>query len=182
MWRHDLRPSGRALLACAALAVGGCAGLSVQTPFVQANFVPTFKQPHIRRNPLRPLHPAAAVAAQAAATAKSMVGAPYRWGGDSPGGFDCSGLVYYSYGRAGATVPRTSQQLFHAARPVALNDVRSGDLVFFRVGGKVSHVGIYLDEGRFVHAPNSGKRVEVASLSNGWYERNFIRAGRLALR
>jgi murein DD-endopeptidase len=182
MWQLFSRQGVRVLLACSVFTVNGCASVSVQTPFVEARFVPTFKQPHILNNRLRARQPASAIAAQAAATAKSMVGTPYRWGGDSPRGFDCSGLVHYSYGRAGAAVPRTSQQLFSAARPVSLGDVRTGDLVFFRVGGKVSHVGIYLDDGRFVHAPSSGKRVEVASLENGWYERNFIRAGRLALR
>jgi murein DD-endopeptidase len=121
----------------------------------------------------------ATLAARAAATAQSMVGEPYRWGGHSPGGFDCSGLVYYSYGRAGAEIPRTSSQLFRSSRPIPLTEVRAGDLVFFRVAGKASHVGIYLDDGRFVHAPSSGKRVNIASLREGWYARHFLRAGRL---
>lgn len=121
-----------------------------------------------------------AVAARAAATAQSMVGVPYRWGGDTPAGFDCSGLVYYSYARAGAAVPRTSGAQFKASRPLALHDARAGDLVFFRINGKVSHVGIYLADGRFVHAPAKGKKVQVASLRSGYYARNFLRAGRLS--
>jgi murein DD-endopeptidase len=121
-------------------------------------------------------------AKQAAANALGMIGTPYRWGGESPGGFDCSGLVYYSFGKAGADVPRTTAQLLHASRPVSLEQARTGDLVFFSSAGKPSHVGIYLEEGRFVHAPSSGKRVEIASLQSSWYRRNFVRAGRLAPR
>jgi cell wall-associated NlpC family hydrolase len=119
------------------------------------------------------------VAARAAAAAQRMVGTPYRYGGESPEGFDCSGLVYYSYGRAGAAVPRTSREQFRASRPLTLQDARAGDLVFFRIGGKVSHVGIYLGDSRFVHAPATGKRVQIASLRSGYYQRHFIRAGRL---
>jgi murein DD-endopeptidase len=108
-----------------------------------------------------------------------MIGTPYKWGGEDPRGFDCSGLVHYAYGEAGTAVPRTAGELFRATRPVALEDARRGDLVFFRASGKPSHVGIYLDDGRFVHAPASGKRVEIASLRSGWYQRNFIRAARV---
>lgn len=121
-------------------------------------------------------------AREAAANALRMIGTPYRWGGESPGGFDCSGLVYYSYGKAGATVPRTTSQLLHASRPVSLQHARTGDLLFFSSAGKPSHVGIYLEDGRFVHAPSSGKRVEIASLQSSWYQRNFVRAGRIASR
>jgi cell wall-associated NlpC family hydrolase len=109
-----------------------------------------------------------------------MLGTPYRYGGESPDGFDCSGLVYYSYARAGAAIPRTSREQFRASRPLALDEARAGDLVFFRIGGKVSHVGIYLADGEFVHAPATGKRVQIASLRSGFYQRNFMRAGRLA--
>ena len=97
-------------------------------------------------------------------TAQSMIGKPYRYGGDSPSrGFDCSGLVQYSHRVAGIDVPRTSTQQHRSARAIALHDLQPGDLLFFRIQGKTGHVGIYLGEGRFVHAPSSGKHVEITS-------------------
>ena len=162
-----------------ALAVSACATQSTSTPRVTVRPVAVFKQAHALRPRELRIRPDAAIAARAAATAKSMLGTPYRYGGHAPGGFDCSGLVYYSYGRAGAAIPRTSHELFRSSRPVRLSEARAGDLVFFRGAGKVSHVGIYLDDGRFVHAPSTGKRVQIASLRGGYYERKFIRAGRL---
>jgi len=120
-------------------------------------------------------------AARAAAAAIHQVGAPYQYGGAGPNGFDCSGLVYYSFRKAGVRVPRTSADQFHAARPVPLDDARPGDLVFFRLENKVSHVGIYLGNRRFVHAPSHGGSVEVESLENRYYERHLVRAGRLDL-
>lgn len=115
---------------------------------------------------------------QAAATARRMVGRPYRWGGAGPEVFDCSGLVHYAYQRAGARVPRTSAEQFRVARPLALEHVRPGDLVFFRLAQKVSHVGIYLGDGRFVHAPSTGKTVRIDQLDSPYYARHFVRAGR----
>lgn len=172
MWRASLLTAVRTVLVCAAVAVSACATQSANTQ--------RFKQPYAAREPR--VSPDVAIAARAAATAESMVGAPYRWGGHAPGGFDCSGLVYYSYGSAGAAIPRTSNELFSSSRPIPLDEMRAGDLVFFSDAGKVSHVGIYLSDGRFVHAPSAGKRrVKIASLRSGYYERNFIRAGRLAL-
>lgn len=129
--------------------------------------------------------PATAIAAapaegkQIARVAKSMLGVPYRWGGAKPDGFDCSGLVQYSYQSAGLRVPRTSAAQFRASEQVNLRDARAGDLVFFSFERKVSHVGIYLGGGKFVHAPSRGKRVEVASLMQPPYSNHFVAAGRL---
>ncbi len=118
--------------------------------------------------------------AQAASIAQSMLGAPYKWGGSTPNGFDCSGLVQYSYQRAGLQAPRTSHAQYSAAEHVSLRDARVGDLVFFDFDRKpVSHVGIYLGNGRFVHAPSRGKRVEIASLQEARYRKHFVTAGRL---
>src|SRR5687767_2804273 len=124
----------------------------------------------------RDSHPAAA---RAAATAASMVGRPYRYGGEEPNGFDCSGLVYYAYRSAGAIVPRVSRDQLRASRVVSLKDAQPGDLVFFKLANNASHVGIYLGEDRFVHAPSTGRSVEIQSLRSGYYERHFLRAGRL---
>ena len=116
---------------------------------------------------------------QAAAIALEQVGVPYRYGGASPGGFDCSGLVQYSYSRAGISVPRTTGQLWGAAKPVEQHNLKAGDLLFFSIEGKMSHVGMYLGERRFVHAPQSGRSVSVASLDAPFYRAALIRAGRL---
>ena len=116
---------------------------------------------------------------RAADVALAQVGVPYRYGGATPGGFDCSGLVHYSYGRAGLTVPRTTGQLWSAAAPVDKHELRRGDLLFFRIEGKMSHVGMYLGERRFVHAPQSGRTVSVATLDAPFYRQALIGAGRV---
>ena len=125
----------------------------------------------------RPAH-TMAIGAQAAAVAKEQVGAPYRYGGSAPSGFDCSGLVYYSYSRLGKPVPRTTGQLWSDIQPVARGDMRAGDVLFFSIEGKMSHVGIYLGDDRFVHAPSTGKNVSIQTLRSEFYENAFIRAGR----
>jgi cell wall-associated NlpC family hydrolase len=110
--------------------------------------------------------------------ALEMLVTPYRYGGHNPHGFDCSGLVYYSHQQAGIRVPRTAEEQRLRARPVALDTLRPGDLLFFRLAGrKVNHVGIYAGDGRFVHAPSSGKSVSMASLNNPYWERHLIGAG-----
>ena len=94
--------------------------------------------------------------------AVKMVGTPYRYGGNTPNGFDCSGLVQYVYSQVGVSLPRSAAEQFKTVPRAPVNDLRPGDIVFFRVSRrKVSHVGIYVDEGSFVHAPSSGKRVAV---------------------
>ncbi len=118
--------------------------------------------------------------ARAAAVAREMIGVPYQWGGSTPRGFDCSGLVQYSYKKAGLHAPRTSQAQYSASQPLRLKDAREGDLLFFNFDRGISHVGIYLGDGRFVHAPSSGKRVEVASLTQPPYSDHFVAAGRIS--
>jgi len=121
---------------------------------------------------------ALSTADQAVSVALQQVGAPYRYGGSSPAGFDCSGLVHYSYSRAGKSIPRTTATLWNSMQPVAANQLQKGDVLFFRIAGKMSHVGMYIGGGRFVHAPSSGKMVSVASLGSDFYSDAFIRAGR----
>jgi cell wall-associated NlpC family hydrolase len=118
------------------------------------------------------------VGKQAAAVAVDQVGVPYRYGGSNPSGFDCSGLVQYSYSRAGKQLPRTTGQLWTSTRSVGRHELRTGDLLFFRIDGKMSHVGLYLGGQRFVHAPSSGRKVSVASLDSPFYDAAFTRAGR----
>jgi cell wall-associated NlpC family hydrolase len=116
---------------------------------------------------------------RAAVVALEQVGVPYRYGGQSPRGFDCSGLVHYAYQHAGVSIPRTTTQLWTAARPVAGDELRAGDLLFFRIDGKMSHVGLYLGDQQFVHAPQSGRTVAVASLEAPFYRQALIRGGRV---
>jgi cell wall-associated NlpC family hydrolase len=118
------------------------------------------------------------VGQQAASIAVGQVGVPYRYGGNSPTGFDCSGLVHYSYLRAGKAVPRTTSQLWSGTSAVDRDEIRAGDILFFRIQGKMSHVGMYLGDNRFVHAPSSGKSVSIETLSSDFYRSAFVRAGR----
>lgn len=115
---------------------------------------------------------------RAARVALDQVGTPYRYGGSSPSGFDCSGLVHYSYRQAGKSVPRTTSGLWDALAPVANRDLRAGDLLFFEIEGKMSHVGLYIGNGRFVHAPSSGRTVEIERLDSDFYRQAYLRAGR----
>ena len=118
------------------------------------------------------------VGERAAAVALDQVGVPYRYGGNSPSGFDCSGLVQYSYTKAGIRVPRTTRQLWSAVDTVGRGDLQPGDLLFFNIEGKMSHVGMYLGGQRFVHAPQSGRTGSVASLDSPFYKSALTRAGR----
>jgi cell wall-associated NlpC family hydrolase len=129
---------------------------------------------------LRPVDPARANAVLMRAI--SLVGTPYRYGGNSPeGGFDCSGLVNYVYrDMLDLRLPRTSRDLFamrHA--PLATDRLAGGDLVFFGQDGAVSHVGIYVGEGRFVHAPSSGGTVRLDRLDGHWWRDHYRGARRL---
>ena len=114
----------------------------------------------------------------AASTASKMVGTPYRYGGKTPDGFDCSGLVYYAYGSAGVSVPRTSRAQLEASTPIRLDEAEPGELLFFRRRRAVSHVGVYLGGDRFVHAPSTGKSVSIENLDDPYYQAHFVRAGR----
>ena len=117
---------------------------------------------------------------QAAGTAQSMVGRPYRYGGSSPAGFDCSGLVLYSFKQAGMALPRSTDQQRAMSRPVRVADLRSGDLLFFnQEGKKFGHVAIYIGQGRFGHAPSSGKSVRTDRLDSPYWKKHLSEARRI---
>jgi cell wall-associated NlpC family hydrolase len=121
-----------------------------------------------------------ATGAALAANALALLGHPYRYGGNGPEAFDCSGLVRFVHQRIGIDVPRTTEAQFRAARPVPLEQLAAGDLLFFRIGGKgVSHVGIYAGDGRFVHAPQTGRPVESRPLADAYYRSRLLGVGRL---
>lgn len=110
---------------------------------------------------------APALGSRAADHALAMVGKPYRYGGNTPKGFDCSGLVQYSYGRVGVKLPHGTRNLLHISRPISRDKLQRGDLVFFtQEGRKSSHVALYLGDDRFVHSPSGGKNVYVAGFSD----------------
>jgi cell wall-associated NlpC family hydrolase len=119
-------------------------------------------------------------AQRAADYAQNMIGKPYRYGGNSPAGFDCSGLVQYSYSRAGLPIPRTTRSQRKSSVAVGSESLRAGDLIFFdQEGRKSSHVGIYIGDGRFVHAPSSGKKVRVDTLDTTYWKKHYGGARRI---
>jgi murein DD-endopeptidase len=120
--------------------------------------------------------------AQLARQALAMLGAPYRYGGATPAGFDCSGLVQYAYQQLGLAVPRTTEEQYSNAQLIRRRNMQPGDLLFFQFTHTVSHVGIYLGDGRFVHAPTTGRNVEIMALDQPYYRDGFIGAGRLHAR
>ena len=140
-------------------AAAGCAG-------------PVERPPHLERS---------TQGIRVASIARSMEGVAYRFGGASPDGFDCSGLVVYSFARAGRLgLPHSVRRLDRLARPVSIEALRPGDLLFFALSGrKISHVGIYLGDERFIHAPSSGKAVEIVGFSHVYWGPRIQRAGRL---
>ncbi|MFW0754573.1 C40 family peptidase [Pseudomonas sp. H11T01] len=116
--------------------------------------------------------------------ALGLVGTPYRWGGNTPdSGFDCSGLIGYVYRDvAGVTLPRSTHEMIGmSAQDVDQNALQTGDLIFFATNGgsQVSHAGIYVGEGRFVHAPATGGTVKLDSLSKAYWQKAYLSAKRV---
>lgn len=141
-------------------------------------------QPGIRAEPERGTSiPAARLTtdprALLVAGATAMRGQPYRWGGDAPGGFDCSGLVFYAAARRGIVLPRTAREQLRSGTAVSRRDVRAGDLVFMHLTHKELHVGIAIDNDTFVHAPATGGQVRIDSLRARPYAGGFLAARRI---
>lgn len=141
--------------------------------------------PHSERAPLpskvKPMH-ASSKEASILRTARSLIGAPYKWGGDHPKkGFDCSGFTWFIYRQHGVNIPRVSWQQFGVGRTISYADLRPGDLMFYKIdkSGKSLHVGILTDRGTFIHAPSSGKSVMESSLNNTWWRDRYIGARRV---
>ena len=107
--------------------------------------------------------------------ALQYLGVPYVWGGASPSGFDCSGLTMYAYAKVGVYLPHNAAMQYGMGTPVSRSQLAPGDLVFF---SGLSHVGMYIGGGRFVHAPHTGDVVKISSLSEYWYSATYVGARR----
>jgi cell wall-associated NlpC family hydrolase len=107
--------------------------------------------------------------------AMRYLGTPYVWGGASPAGFDCSGLVMYVFAQVGVSLPHSSYAQYGMGSPVSRDQLQPGDLVFF---DGLGHVGIYVGGGSFIHAPHTGDVVRISSLS-GWYASSYVGARRI---
>ena len=109
-----------------------------------------------------------------------LIGTPYRWGGSSTAtGFDCSGMIQFVYKNAlDVSLPRTARDMAAASRKIPDNQLKAGDLVFFNTGGssQYSHVGLYIGNGEFIHAPNSGKTIKTEKLSSPYYAKHYLGA------
>ena len=157
----------RIALVVAAALLSACASSPPPTPVASA-----------------PFEQFAPVADDVLLRAIGLVGTPYRYGGNTPdSGFDCSGLIGYVYrDAAGINLPRSTRELIAMPVPsVRREALQTGDLVFFATagGGRVSHAGIYVGEGRFVHAPSSGGTVRLDSLDNSYWQRAYLDAKRV---
>ena len=118
-----------------------------------------------------------------AQTALKQVGRPYVYGGASPSrGFDCSGLVFWSYGTHGITVPRISRDQARAGTKVGRNDLRPGDIVVFRIPRSGYHTGIYVGQSNFVHSPKPRSKVRVESLNINYWSRYYVSGRRIVRR
>jgi peptidoglycan DL-endopeptidase CwlO len=122
-----------------------------------------------------PVPPSSTLGGQAVAIAEQYLGVPYVWGGASPSGFDCSGLVMYVYGRLGVSLPHNAAAQYSMGTSVPRDALEPGDLVFF---DGLGHVGIYVGGGSFIHAPHTGTVVQISSLS-GWYSSEYVGAKRI---
>ncbi len=168
MHRHNLL----FLIGFLSFILGGCASQSVRLPQTET------EPPAATAPVVRAIDAASSVAMQALA----YLGTPYRSGGLSPrSGFDCSGLVGYAYRKgAGVALPRDTYDLSHVGEPVKRAALKPGDLVFYDTQRRAySHVGIYLGEDRFIHAPSSGGEVRVDNLRASYWMRRYSGARRI---
>lgn len=151
--------------------IAGCA--STPVPYNPAKLPPQATRPHSQQEATRTR------GEDIADYALTLRGTPYRYGGSTRSGFDCSGFVFYTHRQFGLTVPRTSRDQEKQAEHVKERKLQRGDLVFFRIGSRrVNHVGIYIGDKQFVHAPGAGKPVTINSLDDEFYAERFESAGR----
>lgn len=154
-----------AVLCCLTLLLGGMAGCA-----------PT------RISGLPSTPSASTLGSRIVRTASTQIGKPYRSGGDSPSkGFDCSGLIYWSFLQNNVTVPRVTTAQARAGQPVSRNSLRPGDILVFRTASSPNglHTGIYVGQGKFIHSPNRRSKVRVDSLSTPIWAKSFLTGRRI---
>ncbi len=129
-----------------------------------------------QQSPVTNIHPARFRMIE---VAKSTIGVPYKWGGNNPQrGFDCSGLMSYVHKNAlGLKIPRTAAQQRDNSRTINYSQLQPGDMLFFKTGKKTNHVGVYIGDRKFIHAPSGGKRVKVASMDSSYWFKRFVKFG-----
>lgn len=158
----------RAAFVATTTATAALVAVLPATTVAQASAAPaTVAAPVAVTAPVTPVAltvPAPTARVSAMTLALSKIGAPYRWGASGPDAFDCSGLVSWAFRNVGITLPRTSRAMSRVGTPVAMQDLQPGDLVFYY--RPVSHVGIYIGDGKIVHASNRRSPVKVSDLSH----------------
>jgi cell wall-associated NlpC family hydrolase len=169
-------PLRRALLALAVAAVVlgyATAGASSELPVTVERPAAASPRHWVAKPARKPKpKPKLTLGERAARIALRAVGVPYRWGGTSPAsGFDCSGLVYWAYGRLGIELPHSSYALYGEGRGVRRSRAKPGDVLVF---SGLGHVGLYVGRGRMVHSPHSGARVEVVRLGRSHYGSRIV--------
>jgi cell wall-associated NlpC family hydrolase len=172
-----------AVLVCVGMAACASSG-AVPRPFPGARKAPEAPEaPAAPNAPGAPDAPRAPGLALVADTALTYRGVPYRNGGSTPKGFDCSGLVQYAFAQHGITLPREVREQARLGREVRLAGIEKGDLFFFAIDGStVSHVGVSIGGDEFVHAPSSRGVVRVEKFSAPYWSRRIVAVRRLALR
>lgn len=171
--RRPAHPSRNGLLGVVLLVLAGCATAPERPAAPAPGTMPPARAPAAAE-------PAASPQGRSVLSlAERMVGAPYRFGGATEAGFDCSGLVFYVHRELGLSIARTARAQFESARAVDPDELQVGDLVFFRLGAAiVDHVGIYAGARRFIHAPRTGQSVRYDSLDEPYFSRSFAGARR----
>ena len=172
---HYLRLT-RSMMVMACVGIAGC--VAVRPPAATSPLPPSEPAPSTAA-PAVPTAPPPGAEAIASA-ALELAGTPYRAGGDTPSGFDCSGFTRYLFGQHGIALPRQARDQFDVGQQVATDDIRTGDLIFFStVAPGASHVGVALDDDRFIHAPSSRGRVRIERISTSYWSRRYVGARRL---
>jgi cell wall-associated NlpC family hydrolase len=169
------------LLALSATLFAGCSTTPPRSEPVASSAPPPETSPTQPSEHPVPAQAVPTLGDEIALRAIAQVGTRYRYGGADLDGFDCSGLVYFIHRELGMTVPRTAAQQYAASKPINVHALAPGDLLFFRTTSakRITHVAIYAGDGRFVHAPQTGRTIELRDLHDDYYGPRLVGAGRL---